>query len=696
MGATVGIKLEIDGYKDYKKQLNDLIQQGKTYDSELKKVQSTFTKETTAEEKNAKTKEILAKQQENAKKQQELLNKVVTEATKKYGEDSREVNSWKEALNNAETNVNQLSKAENGLNDDNDRLNNGFKNAKNSASTFAQVLKANLLSKAIIEGLKKLADLAKKIAGFFKDSVKDAATYADTILTLSSNTGVSVGNLQEFQYMTSLIDVSVEDMSAALKKTTQNMKAYTKDSAAMTAAEEQAAKTSNKRKKAQILAKVTLSETTKLYQQLGVALRDSSGQLRKADDIFWDTVNALRKIPNETDRNTIAMKLLGENASKVYPLLDKSAEELAALRKEAHDTGYVLDDDMLGTLGSLNDSFDRWDLMVQSVKNHLGAALAPAVEKIVKAATEFIKNVDWDSVAQMIINGGQKLVEVISNIYTKLTGGGFEQAKQTFSDLSTIVGALASVFSFLGKVISTVIEVFRFIGGFISAVGEQFAEFGGWVSSSAQSVASWAKTVPAKVSGVVKSVGTAMSNGIAAAGRFVASIVSAVGRFGTGVATGFKSGFNSVISAVSNLWTTVRNAFSNLISSAVNWGRDLIQGFINGIKAKFEAFKQSIKNIANTVKSYLHFSRPDVGPLRDYESWMPDMLKGMASSIKKSSYILNDAVAGVSAGAAAAMNYGGTTVNMTVNGAAGQSVDAIANAVMRKMYSATKQRGFRG
>lgn len=51
MGATVGIKLEIDGYKDYKKQLNDLIQQGKTYDSELKKVQSTFTKETTAEEK---------------------------------------------------------------------------------------------------------------------------------------------------------------------------------------------------------------------------------------------------------------------------------------------------------------------------------------------------------------------------------------------------------------------------------------------------------------------------------------------------------------------------------------------------------------------------------------------------------------------------------------------------------------------
>lgn len=694
MGATVGIKLEIDGYKDYKKQLNDLIQQGKTYDSELKKVQSTFTKETTAEEKNAKTKTIIAKQLENSKKQQELLNKVVGEATKKYGEDSREVNSWKEALNNAETNVNKLAKTQSNAVDEVEDFGTAMGGAKKQASTFAEVLKANLLSKAIIEGFKKLADLAKKIAGFFKDSVKDAANYADTILTLSSNTGVSVGNLQEFQYMTSLVDVSVEDMSAALKKTTQNMKTYAKETENIKEAEEQAAKTSNKRKKAQIMAKVSISDTTLEYTRLGVALTDANGEMRSANDIFWDTVEALRRVPNETDRNARAMLLLGENASKVYPLLDKSAEELAALRKEAHDTGYVLDDDMLVTLGSLNDSFDRWDLMVQSVKNHLGAALAPTVEKIVKWVTEFVKNIDWDSVAQTIINGGQKLIDVISNIYTKLTGGGFEQAKNIFSDLSMVVGSLAGAFTILGNIIGYVIDACRFIGEFIAAVGEEFAAFGNWVSKSAQSVADWAKTVPSKVQSVIKSIGTGMSNAIASAGRFVASIVASVTRFGTNLANGFRSGFNAVVSSIKNLWVSVKNAFLNIIENAKNWGRDMIDGFISGIKSKFESFKSAIKDVANTIKSYLHFSRPDVGPLRDYESWMPDMLKGMASSIKKSSYILNDAVAGVSAGAAAAMNYGGTTVNMTVNGAAGQSVDSIANAVMRKMYSATKQRGF--
>lgn len=133
---------------------------------------------------------------ENSKKQQELLNKVVGEATKKYGEDSREVNSWKEALNNAETNVNKLAKTQSNAVDEVEDFGTAMGGAKKQASTFAEVLKANLLSKAIIEGFKKLADLAKKIAGFFKDSVKDAANYADTILTLSSNTGVSVWNLQ--------------------------------------------------------------------------------------------------------------------------------------------------------------------------------------------------------------------------------------------------------------------------------------------------------------------------------------------------------------------------------------------------------------------------------------------------------------------------------------------------------------------
>ena len=62
----------------------------------------------------------------------------------------------------------------------------------------------------------------------------------------------------------------------------------------------------------------------------------------------------------------------------------------------------------------------------------------------------------------------------------------------------------------------------------------------------------------------------------------------------------------------------------------------MIQGFIDGIKNTIGNIGKSIGNIADTVKSYLHFSRPDRGPLREYEKWMPDMIKGLSKTLHNS------------------------------------------------------------
>lgn len=62
----------------------------------------------------------------------------------------------------------------------------------------------------------------------------------------------------------------------------------------------------------------------------------------------------------------------------------------------------------------------------------------------------------------------------------------------------------------------------------------------------------------------------------------------------------------------------------------------MIQGFIDGIKGMFGNVGKAIGNIGNTIKSFLHFSRPDTGPLRDYEKWMPDMIKGLTKTLQSS------------------------------------------------------------
>ncbi len=87
----------------------------------------------------------------------------------------------------------------------------------------------------------------------------------------------------------------------------------------------------------------------------------------------------------------------------------------------------------------------------------------------------------------------------------------------------------------------------------------------------------------------------------------------------------------------------IKEKIGNLGSKAIEWGKDMIQGFIDGIKAKISKLGEAVKGVADKIKNFLHFSKPDIGPLRDYETWMPDMIKGMVKGINKSSYLLENA-----------------------------------------------------
>ena len=78
------------------------------------------------------------------------------------------------------------------------------------------------------------------------------------------------------------------------------------------------------------------------------------------------------------------------------------------------------------------------------------------------------------------------------------------------------------------------------------------------------------------------------------------------------------------------------NFITGLAQSAVKWGTDIIDGIVNGIKKCIGKVKDAVSNVAETIKSYLHFSVPDAGPLTDYESWMPDFMGGLADGIEKS------------------------------------------------------------
>lgn len=119
-----------------------------------------------------------------------------------------------------------------------------------------------------------------------------------------------------------------------------------------------------------------------------------------------------------------------------------------------------------------------------------------------------------------------------------------------------------------------------------------------------------------------------------------------------GFATGVQNSGNvyggiagAALSVIGNLLGT---SLSGLATESNNWGADVVKGMANGMKQNAGKLATAAANLAKKIAEYIHFSRPDVGPLREYEQWMPDMVKGMAKGITDNAYVLRDAVRGLS------------------------------------------------
>lgn len=104
-----------------------------------------------------------------------------------------------------------------------------------------------------------------------------------------------------------------------------------------------------------------------------------------------------------------------------------------------------------------------------------------------------------------------------------------------------------------------------------------------------------------------------------------------------------EDGFNSAIEFM-----------QSLPGKALQWGRDFMDGLVNGITEKVSAVTDAVSGVADKIKSFLHFSVPDEGPLTDYESWMPDFMTGLAKGIHKGSPVVYKAIKNLTEGIAKA------------------------------------------
>ena len=153
-------------------------------------------------------------------------------------------------------------------------------------------------------------------------------------------------------------------------------------------------------------------------------------------------------------------------------------------------------------------------------------------------------------------------------------------------------------------------------------------------------------------------------------------------------ATGGKLG--EAANIVRNKLSEIRGIFTDLGSQAASWGRDLISNFVNGIISNIGSVASAASNVAKKVKSYIHFTEPDVGPLKDFHTYAPDMMKLFAQGIEDNIGMVENAMADVSGVVAQSMganNYSSTvgSVNIVINATEGQSVEELADLVQDRI-----------
>lgn len=374
---SINTKIKLDGEREYKAALAEIKSGLNVLKSELNLASEQFRDNADSVEALTKKNDILDRTILTQKEKIEQIEKALQSSASAYGEADERTNRWKTQLNNAQA---ELVKMERALKDNEDALQKAQREADGTTNAFGKLKKA--LSdtkeqgggiKGLFSNLKEefsgngeamrgLGDALTDVAGKFGiqlpegaqkavqslngihagaalavtglalvvaavlkaekaliDISKEAGAAAAEILKLSSVTGQSAESIQEFDYAAEMIGVSSDRIRDSLKETTNKM---------------QEARDGNE-------------ATAAAYAKLGVSITDANGNLRSAEDVFYDTIDALGQMENRTERDALAMDLMSESAQELNPLIDAGSGALKKYADEAHDMGYVLDNEAL-------------------------------------------------------------------------------------------------------------------------------------------------------------------------------------------------------------------------------------------------------------------------------------------------------------------------------------------------------------
>lgn len=442
---NINTRFTLSGEKEYKQAISEIGSGMNVLNSEMRKVQSAYAQNADSVEALSAKNDVLERKISTQTEKIEYLRAALQQSAEKYGEADKRTMQWQTSLNNAEADLNNLnnqfdenkkkieesSKEMGNLGDVVNGLTSklGIQLPDSMKSSMNAMGSLDASSLALAGGFAAVAAAIVKVEKAMISMTKESAAFADNIITLSMQTGQSTEQLQEFSYATELIDVSVDTLQGSLTKLTNNMQDTMNG-------------TGN--------AKAS-------FEALGVSVTNADGSMRSANDVFYETIDALGQVKNETERDAMSMDIFGRSAQDLNPLIIQGSKTLKAYADEAHNMGYVLDDEALSALGAVDDAYQRLQKTQEGVKNQLAVEFAPYLEEFYGDVTTMVKDGGKAIKDSGIVDAFGMLLETVGDILNPM------------SDLSNNrVPALTKALQPLAKVMALMADAAELLKGVIN------------------------------------------------------------------------------------------------------------------------------------------------------------------------------------------------------------------------------------
>lgn len=439
---NINTRFTLSGEKEYKQAISEIGSGMNVLNSEMRKVQSAYAQNADSVEALSAKNDVLGRKISTQTEKIEYLRAALQQSAEKYGEADKRTMQWQTSLNNAEAELNNLNNqfdenkqkiADSGKEMGNlgDVVNGltsklGIQLPDSMKSSMNAMGSLDTQSLALAGGFAAVAAAIVKAEKALISMTKEAASNADDLLTLASVTGTTTDSVQELNYMADLTDVSFDRIKDSLKETTNKMQE----------------------------AATGTGDAYEAYKRLKVEITNTDGSLRSAQDVFYDTIDALGEIKNQTERDALAMDLMSESAQELNPLIDLGGEKMRAYAQEAHDMGYVLDNDALKSLQGVDDAYSRLQKTQEGVKNQLAVEFAPYLEEFYGDATQGVKDLGKAIKDSGIVDAFGMLLETVGDILNPM------------SDLSgNRVPALTNALRPLAEVMALIADTADFFAG---------------------------------------------------------------------------------------------------------------------------------------------------------------------------------------------------------------------------------------